>query len=168
MHIAHINIRRGLCTKILQIETYLIANRIDILGISEADINPMHIPEIEGYYIFTSQACDDKRKRVIVYIKDSIPANKVIIEAEIPNVVFKLNYFTVAIIYSEFASHGIKMKQRERITRLLNTLDLISKSSKRICILGDINIHYEKPENTNTKKAIKMDDKDELHSNPNE
>ena len=75
MIVSSYNIGKGLWSKIGAIKNYIESNRIDVLFLSEAEIEDS-APQIKGYQFLTEME-DKKVKRLALYMRNELSGTQV-------------------------------------------------------------------------------------------
>ena len=150
MIVSSYNIGKGLWSKIGAIKNYIEANKIDVLFLSEAEVEDSG-PQIKGYRFITEM--DEKKvKRLALYMRNEICCTQVKIEASglAPHIVLNLATITIVGIYNEFTADAYTMDSRKQSKKAMSlkfreTVRLIESTpttSKKVLLIGDINLNW--------------------------
>lgn len=104
--IASFNVAKGLHAKAAAIESMLLRCKIDIIGLTESDLNANIGPSyFKGY---SSIVHSNKKgfKRVVAYVRNTIHFKQAEYDKnEVPHVIIKLSQQNILIIRNEFLYH---------------------------------------------------------------
>lgn len=142
MKITALNVRRGLYGKLDVIEAMLKTEGIDVLGLSEVDLQPGDVlPIIPGYDIF--QQNTKGKVRVITYVKETLPALQRKTNLAMPVVFMEVGQISVGFIYNDFTQEGERVCGINRLQRLEEMINEFEKSTKKTAVLlGDYNVNW--------------------------
>ena len=113
MRVASYNIRRGTAKKIEAIQCFLFEEKLDVLGIIEADIEKNEtVPNVPGYVAHYDET--SKKVRVVVYVREGLRTEKINEKVTIPAVSLHIGQVSITIAYNDFTSDNHRMTVAKR------------------------------------------------------
>ena len=142
MKIAFYNIGRGLVKKLEALEVFVKEEGIDIIGLCETDLGRDDpVPVWQGYVSFCERDVD--KVRIIVYVREGLPANQHTKVSAMPAVLLRVGQLTISMVYNEFTSQRRRLtdvERRERLREVLREQD--NGATQTALVMGDWNVEW--------------------------
>ena len=159
LNLATWNIKRGLIKREIEIKEFLISNDLDVLFLTETDINIEAESDykLQGYKtLFKKRKQNSDKVRLIALIKEE-KQSQIKIKEELMSDVFPSIWLEiksahkvpvlVAGIYRQWSHNGAKLginQQTDQIKVLINQMQLGNESYEKIIMMGDVNLDSNK------------------------